>query len=262
MSDPAGPVPEEGLSDAAAFPGAAYAPYPNRSHAWNPRGTGVDRRRIDVPVMLLSGSAAADAQRRASGNAVQVWQQAGCWLQGLGSGACLQSGGAAGTHLGTILQSCRCEGLQPERRHGSHHILLQGFEGAVQYAELQATMHGARNSSACIAGAACLPLGSHSVWCAGLCSPAIICRTMRASGHHAWQPYRFEAAFNPAMIYVLSLAAVCYRAALPPLLPPGTREGAASGERQQPLPITLVVASVNGGGLFHDSIVVRPTCLI
>lgn len=70
----AGPVPEEGLSDAAAFPGAAYAPYPNSSYAWNPLGSGVDRARIDVPVTLLSGGAAADAQRRASGNALQVRQ--------------------------------------------------------------------------------------------------------------------------------------------------------------------------------------------
>jgi Nicastrin small lobe len=70
----AGPVPEEGLSDAAVFPGAAYAPYPNSSYAWNPRGSGVDRARIDVPVTLLSGGAAADAQRRASGNAIQVRQ--------------------------------------------------------------------------------------------------------------------------------------------------------------------------------------------
>ena len=70
----AGPVPEEGLSDAAVFPGAAYAPYPNSSYVWNPRGSGMDWARIDVPVTLLSGSAAADARRRASGNALQVRQ--------------------------------------------------------------------------------------------------------------------------------------------------------------------------------------------
>jgi hypothetical protein len=57
--DCAGPVPEGGLSDAAAFPGAAYAPYPSSSYAWNLRGSG-------------EGNAAADAQRRAAGNAVQV----------------------------------------------------------------------------------------------------------------------------------------------------------------------------------------------
>ena len=44
--------------------------------------------------------------------------------------------------------------------------VLQGFQGAVHYAELQTTMQGAHNSSACIAAGACLPLGSHSVWCA------------------------------------------------------------------------------------------------
>lgn len=70
----AGPAPKEGLSDAAAFPGAAYSPYPNSSYAWNLRGSGVDRARIDLPVTLLSGGAAADAQRRASGNAIQVRQ--------------------------------------------------------------------------------------------------------------------------------------------------------------------------------------------
>ena len=67
-------MPEEGLSDAAAFPGAAYAPYTNSSYAWNPRGSGVDRARINVPVTLLSSGAAADTQRRASWNAVQVPQ--------------------------------------------------------------------------------------------------------------------------------------------------------------------------------------------
>lgn len=44
--------------------------------------------------------------------------------------------------------------------------VLQGFQGVVHYAELEATMQAAHNSSACIAAAACLPLGSHSVWCA------------------------------------------------------------------------------------------------
>jgi nicastrin len=44
--------------------------------------------------------------------------------------------------------------------------VLQGFQGAVHYAELQTTMQAAHNSSACIAAGACLPLGSHSVWCA------------------------------------------------------------------------------------------------
>lgn len=43
--------------------------------------------------------------------------------------------------------------------------LLQGFSGAVHYAELQTTMQAAHNSSACIADSSCLPLGGHSVWC-------------------------------------------------------------------------------------------------
>lgn len=65
-------MPQEGLSDAAVFPGAAYAPYAGRSYVWNPPGSGVARRRVDVPVMLLEGDAALDAARRASGNAIQV----------------------------------------------------------------------------------------------------------------------------------------------------------------------------------------------
>jgi hypothetical protein len=44
--------------------------------------------------------------------------------------------------------------------------VLQGFRGAVHYAELETTMQAAHNSSACITAGACLPLGSHSVWCA------------------------------------------------------------------------------------------------
>jgi hypothetical protein len=47
------------------------------------------------------------------------------------------------------------------------------------------------------------------------------------------------------------------RAALPPLPPPGGVGAAGSGKQQHPLPITLVVASVDSGGLFHDAIVVR-----
>lgn len=65
-------MPDAGLSEAVPFPGAAYAPYNDRSHAWNPLGSGVDRRRVDVPVILLEGDAAADAARRASGNALEV----------------------------------------------------------------------------------------------------------------------------------------------------------------------------------------------
>ena len=46
------------------------------------------------------------------------------------------------------------------------------------------------------------------------------------------------------------------RAALPPLPPPAGAGTAGSRKQQRPLPITLVVASVDGSGLFHDSIVV------
>lgn len=70
---PAGPVPRAGSSDAATFPGAAYAPYADRSHKWNPLGSELERQRVDVPVMLLDeGRAAADAARRAADNALQV----------------------------------------------------------------------------------------------------------------------------------------------------------------------------------------------
>lgn len=43
-------------------------------------------------------------------------------------------------------------------------ICPQGLGGAVHYAELQATMSAQHNSTACLAGGSCLPLGGHSVW--------------------------------------------------------------------------------------------------
>ena len=85
----AGPVPERGASPAPAFPGAAYAPYADRSHAWNPLGSGVDRARHALPVALLQGGAVADAARRAAANAEQVldgshvWQRMGFGQQPL-----------------------------------------------------------------------------------------------------------------------------------------------------------------------------------
>ncbi len=42
-------------------------------------------------------------------------------------------------------------------------------------------------------------------------------------------------------------------AALPPLPPAGAK---GAGEPQEALPVTLVVASIDAGGLFHDSVVV------
>ena len=39
---------------------------------WNPYGSGLGRRRIDVPVVLVGNDTAADAARRASVNGAKV----------------------------------------------------------------------------------------------------------------------------------------------------------------------------------------------
>ena len=43
---------------------------------------------------------------------------------------------------------------------------MQGFNGPLHEAELDATMFAAGNASACITQGSCLPLGGHSVWAA------------------------------------------------------------------------------------------------
>ena len=60
------------FSSASTFPGAAYAPYMAPDYVWNPYGSGLGRRRIDVPVVLISNETAADAARRADANGAKV----------------------------------------------------------------------------------------------------------------------------------------------------------------------------------------------
>ena len=61
------------LTPADRFPLAAYAPYSNQAFAWNQNGTGVSMLDIGpVPVFLLEGVMAAQAQQRAEHNAVKV----------------------------------------------------------------------------------------------------------------------------------------------------------------------------------------------
>lgn len=171
--------------------------------------------------------------------------------------------------------------------------VLQGFQGAVHYAELETTMQGVHNSSACIAAAACLPLGSHSVWCAArahtgaqlhvaACLASVqrpcrqaLCDQLGSALIPLWSArmasqrartvlrcvetnHQLKTDAMPALcVYQFLCWLVVCRAALPPLPPPGGAGAAGSGKPQRPLPITLVVASIDGGGLFHDAIVVR-----
>ena len=67
----AGPAPMAD-SSAPAFPGAAYAPYNDTRHIWNPNGADTAGKQIGVPVMLLGEASEADALRRATDNAQQV----------------------------------------------------------------------------------------------------------------------------------------------------------------------------------------------
>lgn len=60
------------LSSSDPFPGAAYAPYADKSYVWNPFGSGLSRQRMKVPVLLVSNETAADARRRAAANNEKV----------------------------------------------------------------------------------------------------------------------------------------------------------------------------------------------
>ena len=57
----------------AVFPQAAFAPYQNRQHAWNPHGISLLDSRFDIPIQLLSDAASAEAAlAKADANARQV----------------------------------------------------------------------------------------------------------------------------------------------------------------------------------------------
>ncbi len=56
-------------SSAAAFPGAAYAPYAPSSYAWNPYGTGLSRQWWGMPMYFMTEGLANDTVWRADYNA-------------------------------------------------------------------------------------------------------------------------------------------------------------------------------------------------
>ncbi len=61
------------LTPADSFPLASYAPYSNRGYAWNRNGTGVSNLDYGrLPVFLLEGDMAVQAQLRAGANALKV----------------------------------------------------------------------------------------------------------------------------------------------------------------------------------------------
>lgn len=57
-----------GLSDDERFPEALFAPYSNKSYAWNPPGSGIVNKRFNFPVYLLSDSSTKTLQEAALEN--------------------------------------------------------------------------------------------------------------------------------------------------------------------------------------------------
>ena len=61
--------PPESYTTVGPFPGAAYAPYADRSYEWNPGGVPLSLQSFPAPVFLLTPEMAKDAQERAVHNA-------------------------------------------------------------------------------------------------------------------------------------------------------------------------------------------------
>ena len=68
-------APPAGVSLAASFPLAAFAPYAAGGYEWNPKGEGLLEEDFSIPIVQLDKAAAVEAARRANDNELKVSTQ-------------------------------------------------------------------------------------------------------------------------------------------------------------------------------------------